>query len=434
MVTGEIGKVSVMLAGPNGDVVFHAMQPPLLLDERFAIRAMATRFEDLEHTLVQMRPEALILHADIAAGPDPLVQVLGRMQVWNGIAVLVISPAWREFMGALESAAPVRSVFIEPVNWGEVARAAYNGALTERAKVAAAAPLQQAYMSRPGGAITGTRVVAFLSSCSGAGRSTIAENLGYELAVRGGVKTLLGSFDLPPAAVPHLRLRYQPSAQEYFDSPRAGLAPCIQGREGLDVIVAPEDTAAYLKAAHESQTDMNAAGSVYALVMATWANNYAAVLLDLPSDEGVWALHPLAAANTVVIVARPTLADMAAARHTLLLLLERLADKHRVPREAVYLVLNQVGEKSSMTPHAWHQDLAATVPWAPPIAAVIAHDPGVLTAQDRQVPPVTCVDPFARGIRQLAAALFPGMNLAVEKQRPRTVFRLPGIKVRVGGE
>jgi MinD-like ATPase involved in chromosome partitioning or flagellar assembly len=434
MVTGEVAKVSVMLAGAGGEIVFKAMQPPLLQDERFAIRAMATCFEDLEHTISAMRPEALILHAEIAPGPDPLVQILGKMQVWNGVAVVVIRPAWREFMGVLEAVATVRGVYIEPVNWGEIAKAAYNAALTERAKVASAAPLQHAYLTRAGGAITGTRVIAFLSACSGAGRSTVAENLGYELAVRGGVKTLLASFDQPPAAVPHLRLRYQPSAQEYFDAPRGGLGPCLQDREGLAVVVAPEDSAAYLKAGSQSEKDMNAAGSVYGLVMTTWSHNYAAVLLDLPGDEGAWTLHPLAAANTVVIVARPTLADMAAARHTLLLLLERLADRHRVPREAIHLVLNQVSEKSSMTAHAWHQDLAATVPWAPPIAAAIPFDPAVTTAQDRQVPPVTCVDAFSRGIRQLATTLFPGVGGAMQKPRPRTVFRLPGIRVRVSGE
>jgi Flp pilus assembly CpaE family ATPase len=325
-------------------------------------------------------------------------------------------------------------VYLEPVNLPEIARVAYGAALTERAKVAAAAPLQQAYLSRTSGAITGTRVVAFLSACPGAGRSTVAENLAYEMAVRSGAKTLLASFDLPPSAVPHLRLRYQPSAQEYFDRPADGVAACIQEREGLEVLVAPEDSSEYMKAAKAAEGEINAPGSIYSLVMATWARSYAAVLLDLPAEEGAWTLHPLAAANSVVIVARPTLADMAATRHTLLLLLERLAGKHRVPREAIYLVLNQVSEKSTMTPHAWHQDLAATVSWAPPIAAVIPHDPAVLFAQDRQVPPVTSVEPFARGIRMLLSALFPGVGVAEEKVRRRAVFRMPGIKVRIAGE
>ncbi len=53
-------------------------------------------------------------------------------------------------------------------------------------------------------------------------------------------------------------------------------------------------------------------------------------------------MQGIAAANTAVIVARCTLADMTATRHTLVLLLERLIGEHRIPREAIYLVLNQV--------------------------------------------------------------------------------------------
>lgn len=430
----ELPKVGVMLAGPSSDVVFHSMQPPLLQDEHFAIRTAATSFEELQTKIVQMRPEVLIVQADIAPGPDPLIEVLAKMQVWNGVAIIILRPAWREFSGALEKVATTRGVYFEPVNWAEMAHAAFGAAITQRAKLAAAAPLQQAYFSRAGSAITGTRLVAFLSACSGAGRSTVAENLAYELAVRCGVKTLLASFDCPPAAVPHLKLHYEPCAEEFFARPSEGIGSCLQQREGLEVLVAPENTKDYMRNASLSENEMNASGSIYSLVMATWTRNHAAVLLDLPGEEGAWTLQPLGAANSVVIVARPTLADMAAVRHTLLLLFERLADKHRVPRDAMYLVLNQVSERSTMTPHAWHQELAATAPWAPPIAAVIPFDPGVTLAQDREVPPVTCVEGFAQGIRMLQSALFPGSALEAEQERRRTVFHVPGIRVRIGKE
>jgi len=428
----DLPKVGVMLAGPGGDVVLNSMQPPFLLDARFAVRALATSFEELQVKLLQMRPEVLVIQADVAPGPDPLIEVLSRMQVWNGVAIAILCPAWREFRGALEKVASTGRVFLDPVNWAEMAHAAYDAAINQRARLAAAAPLQQAYFSRAAGAITGTRVVAFLSACSGAGRSTVAENLAYELAVRCNAKTLLASFDLPPSAVSHLKLHYEPSAQAFLAEAVGGLEECLQMRDGLEVLVAPEKTPEYLKAARISDDDSGAPNSIYSLVMATWTRNCAAILLDLPSGEEPWTTQPLSAANSIVLVARPTLADMAATTHTLLLLLERLPSKLRAPREAMYLVLNQVSEKSGMTAHGWHENLSRAVPWAPPIAAVIPFDPGVVAAQDRQVPPVTCVDGFARGIRMLVNALFPGLAQEAVKERRRTVFHMPGIRVRIG--
>ena len=112
--------------------------------------------------------------------------------------------------------------------------------------------------------------------------------------------------------------------------------------------------------------------------------------------------------------------------------MQALTRNLRVPREAIYLVLNQVSEKSGMTPHGWHDNLSRTVPWAPPVAAVIPFDAEVATAQDRQVPPVTCANRFAGGIRMLVNALFPGLVRDAEVERRSTVFRMPGIRVRIG--
>src|SRR4030067_537170 len=114
---------------------------------------------------------------------------------------------------------------------------------------------------------------------------------------------------------------------------RAGavLAPSIQSREGLDVIVSPENSVDYQKAAVFSTSDRSDPASIYSLVMTSWTRNYAAVLLDLPVGEQPWSLQGISAGNTAVIVSRCTLADMTAARHSLVLLLERLIRQHRTP-------------------------------------------------------------------------------------------------------
>ena len=120
------------------------------------------------------------------------------------------------------------------------------------------------------------------------------------------VRSLLMSFDLPPAAVPHFKLRYVPNAMEYFARPGDGFGASIQTREGMDLILAPENSVDYQKAAEYSTAHKAEPDSIYSLVMASWTRNYAAVLLDLPAGEQPWSMQGIAAANTAVIVTRCT--------------------------------------------------------------------------------------------------------------------------------
>ena len=401
-------KVTVMLAGPGHETVFYQMQPPFLSDARFVVSAHATQWNTFEQNLVQMRPDLVVVQVEIAPGPDALLQVLAEIHMWHGVAILVLSPAVRDMRGKFEKADVVRGVYIAPVNWGEIAQSGYGATITARAQLAATAPLQQAYLSRTQGPFRGTRVVAFVSATGGTGRSTIAEALAYELSVRLNVRSLLMSFDLPPAVAPHFKLRYVPNAMEFFARPGDGFAASLQNREGLDVLLAPENSIDYQKAAEYSADHKSEPQSIYSLVMASWTRNYGAVLLDLPAGEQPWSLQGLTAANTAVIVARSTIADMTATRHTLILLLERLVGEHRIPRELIYLVLNQVSEKGMLTPSSFHSELAAGYGWAPPVAAVIPYLPAIPQVQDEMIPAVTRVDALAKAIRNLAEALFPG--------------------------
>lgn len=410
-------KVTVMLAGPGHELVFYQMQPPFLSDARFVISTHATQWSSFEQNLSQMRPDLVVVQVEVAPGPEALVQVLAEIQVWRGVAILILPPAIRELRSQFENATIVRGVYIAPVNWGEVAQAGYAAVITERAKAAATAPMQQAYLSRAAGAIVGTRVVAFVSATGGTGRSTIAESLAYELSVRMNVRSLLMSFDLPPAAAPHFNIRYVPSALEYFARPGDGFGASIQSREGMDVLLAPENSVDYQKAADYSISHKAEVDSIYSLVMASWTRNYAAVLLDLPAGEQPWSIQGIAAANTAVIVTRCTLADMTATRHTLILLLERLVGEHRIPREAICLVLNQVSDNSLISVRGYYDELLNGYGWAPPVVAVIPYAPAIIHAQDRQVPAVTRVEDLAKGVRSLAEYLFPGVVTELQDNR-----------------
>lgn len=426
-------KVSVLLAGAGHELVYYQMQPPLLSDARFIVAGHATQWQVLETNLNDLHPELLIVQTDIAPDPEAMKRLLQRLSAWQGVAIVVLPLAHRDLRGAYESLNTVRGVFVAPVNWTEIGQAAYGAAMTARANLSQAAPMQQAVtgpaIGGPAAFITGTKRIAVLSHAGGTGCSTVAENLAYELAARLSIKTLLISMGLPPSAPPHLRLRYLPNLTEYFDRPgKASFQAALQRRENLEVLVAPESSVEYMKILENSSRSIGE-GSINGMLIDSEDGRYAAIVMDVPSTEDLWMAHSIIYANYALIVARPTLADLAATRHTLNLLLSGLKSEKRLARESIYLVLNQFTDRSGFTARSFQDELAGTVGWAPPIVAVIPNDLAVTQAQDQGIPPVTRVDSFARGIRSLIGVLFPNVGtLETTTSNNRSAFRLPKIR------
>jgi Flp pilus assembly CpaE family ATPase len=429
----QTNKVSVLLAGAGHELVYYQMQPPLLSDARFIVAGHATQWQVLENNVNDLHPELLIVQTDIAPDPEAMKRLLQRHSAWNGVAVVVLPLGQKDLRGAYEGLSMVRGVFIAPVNWTEIAQAGYGAAMTARANMSQAAPMHQTVAGPVVGGsaafITGTKRIAVLSHAGGTGCSTVAENLAYELAARLSIKTLLVSMGLPPSAPPHLRLRYLPNLTEYFDRPgKASFQAALQRRENLEVLVAPEASVEYMKIL-ESSNRGTGEGSINGMLIDSEDGRYAAIVMDVSSSEDLWMAHSIIFANYALIVARPTLADLAATRHTLNLLLSGLKSEKRLARESIYLVLNQFTDRSGFTARSFQDELAGTVGWAPPIAAVIPYDLAITQAQDQGIPPVTRVDGFARGIRSLIGVLFPNVgSLESNNSGQRGVLRLPKIR------
>ncbi|KKM08591.1 hypothetical protein SY88_23230 [Clostridiales bacterium PH28_bin88] len=429
----QTNKVSVLLAGAGHELVYYQMQPPLLSDARFIVAGHATQWQVLENNVNDLHPELLIVQTDIAPDPEAMKRLLQRLSAWNGVAVVVLPLGQKDLRGAYEGLNMVRGVFIAPVNWTEIAQAGYGAAMTARANMSQTAPMQQSVAGPVVGGsaafITGTKRIAVISHAGGTGCSTVAENLAYELAARLSIKTLLVSMGLPPSAPPHLRLRYLPNLTEYFDRPgKASFQAALQRRENLEVLVAPEASVEYMKIL-ESSNRGTGEGSINGMLIDSEDGRYAAIVMDVPSSEDLWMAHSIIFANYALIVARPTLADLAATRHTLNLLLSGLKSEKRLARESIYLVLNQFTDRSGFTARSFQDELAGTVGWAPPIAAVIPYDLAITQAQDQGIPPVTRVDGFARGIRSLIGVLFPNVgSLESNNSGQRSVLRLPKIR------
>jgi hypothetical protein len=90
--------------------VFRQMQAPFLADARFSISSIATQWAIFEQNLVQMRPALVVLQVDIAPGTEVLIQRLAEMQVWQGVAILVLPQALRDLRATYEKSSVVRGV------------------------------------------------------------------------------------------------------------------------------------------------------------------------------------------------------------------------------------------------------------------------------------------------------------------------------------
>lgn len=433
-------KVTVLLAGPGHDAVFYQMQPTFLSDARFTVAAHATQWNMFEQNLLQMHPDLVVVQAEIAPDPRDLIQGLSKMQAWNGVAIVIVPTALRDMVGIYQAAeGVVRGAYVAPVNWVEIAQNGYSAVMTERARLITAAPMQH-NLSSPAGvysnsyqpSVTGTKRIAIVSHAGGAGCSTIAENLSYQLATKLDVKTLLLSLGLPAVAATHLKFTVEPSLAEYMDRPgRSTLTAITRSTEGLELLFAPSTSSAYLKMDALSNQDARNPASIYSMLLDCEDGKRAAIVMDLPAFECAWMLQPLVFANTVLVVARPTLADCSAVRHTLNLLSRGLKEENRKPRESIYLVLNQASERNTTTPRGFQEELAQVLGWAPPIAAIIPFDPAVQQAQEQRVPVINRADGFSKGIESLINTLFPRLSGTSYKSSSsnRSILRLPRIRL-----
>lgn len=412
----EQPKVKTMLASESTDFIFQQMIPAFSADTRFSIASETCYWVDFEKTLETTKPNLLVVSANISPNPDQLIKSLARLQQWNGVAIILIQPIDANLKPILEQVGTVRGVYTLPVNFGEVAQEGYSAVITERTKGIAQNPLQSAMGMRTATTITGTRTIAFISASGGVGRSTIAENFSYEFA-RTGAKTLLMSFDLPSPAPMHLNVRTTPNAGEFFASPKEGFDSCIQKCGDLHVIVSPDNSVDYARyATNEGEN------SIYGLVHASWNKQYAAIVMDLPNGEGNWMTQPLIAANTAVIVARPTLSDLYRVAHLMNLLTEKMNRNVQIPKDSIYLVVNQFTPKATFSPDQMQDELIKNTGWTPKLAGTIAYNENIPLIQDTRDLPVMKDDDFRKGISSIIHTLYPTIGLNNNSPKSGSLF------------
>ncbi|MBA4380614.1 MAG: hypothetical protein C0393_08075 [Anaerolinea sp.] len=400
-------------------------------DDRFALGTVQNDWRIFTEVVAKSEPDVVLIYGDATPGPDALVNFLSRLK--RAVAIVLLPPSQAQFQGRIESAHTVRKVYILPVAAAEVLNFAYNAIQTEIAKTHSAAPLQQVYASagsgRAAAAAVGIRVVGLVSAQGGVGKTTLAEALGFELAAHRNFKTLLASFDLPPVAAEHFpNLKFAVNASEFFARPEDGFHNSIQTTaDGLEVLLAPSASVAYAQAA--AVEDPYARNSIRSLVTQAFTRHYAAVLLDLPVGEGAWTLQPLLTANTVLILSRPTVDGIRATAHVVDLLTKQITGQHRIPKEAIYVVLNQMTSKSSLTATSFVKEGSAHAGWFPPVLAVVDYDPAIPQAQDNQRPVNNASETLSKAAIAIADAFYGGER----STKPAHKKQFGGIKFTVKG-
>ncbi|MBI9045824.1 MAG: AAA family ATPase [Anaerolineaceae bacterium] len=390
--------IKVLLAGPS-DRVGH-WSSFLQTDSRFKVSTFATDHNDLMHKL-SYNPEVILLDATMYAGPSSLVEALTQIQC----AVYVVVPGSTNDVGkeAINQITAVKGIFIDDVNMTDLTTRIMNDIGTLRKQAPA---LEQAAWATKGIELGGLRVVTVWSRQGGTGKSTIAAALAED-AARRGYRTLLIGLSAPDVTLPVIfNLKTNKNIGEWIAHPSTEvLRQSVQNVGGglLDVLVGLPD----MSQEKNLRLDPKAENSISSLCQTASHAGYAVVIMDVSAD--LVYPHAIAASNTWVVPAIPTLDHAMSTAESYRMVMDKLAGQHRVGAGNIYLVLNKT-LNGCLSPDEFHDGAShfahsMGVTTFPPVATTIPWDQEIPISTNARRSPLT-VKEMARPIHIIGDSLF----------------------------
>lgn len=393
--TPDSSVVVVLLGGPPERVT--EWYSAFMSDNRFRVASLST---DADSFLMQLagNPEVVLVDATLFSGPPPLIEALTKVSGTAYVILPTMDEAQRQAVAAVPSVKGVYSA--DNFNLPAVITQIHANALARR-QMAPSVGDWGGQKREAAAATTGLRILTVWNQCGGSGKTTVATNLAYESARR-GIRTLFIGLGAPDIAPLLLGLNASPNITMWRANPVPQvLKQSLQKTGDLDVLAGFPDVLA------ESQiltSSPDAENSLTKLVMMAAYEGYACIILDAPHSQ-VAALA-LAASNTLILVARPTLADAWCTVEAWRTLQERMAGKHRIAAQNVMVVLNRC-RSGSMTASEWHGDASRV--WQrpfPAVGAIFPEDYEVERAQEQGKLPLLHVDSFSKPLVAVANSLF----------------------------
>jgi arsenite-transporting ATPase len=391
----ESSVVVVLLGGPPERVT--VWYSAFMADSRFRVASLAT---DADSFLMQLagNPEVVLVDAALFSGPPPLIEALTKVSGTAYVTMPTPDEAQRQAVAAVPSVKGVYSA--DNFNLPAVITQIHANALARR-QMGPSVGDWGAQKREAAATTTGLRIITVWNQCGGSGKTTVATNLAYESARR-GIRTLFIGLGAPDIAPLLLGLNASPNITMWRANPNPQtLKQSLQKTGDLDLLAGFPDVLA------ESQiltSPPDSENSLAKLVMTAAYEGYACIVLDAPHSQA--AALALAASNTLVLVARPTLADAWCTVEAWRTLQERMAGKHRIAAQNVMVVLNRC-RSGSMTASEWHGDASRV--WQrpfPAVGAVFPEDYEVERAQEQGKLPLLQVDSFAKPLIATANSLF----------------------------
>jgi MinD-like ATPase involved in chromosome partitioning or flagellar assembly len=273
----------------------------------------------------------------------------------------------------------------------------------------------------------GWRSIAVWSPQGGVGKSTIALALALEATQRHlpTLLVVLSAPDMTPLILDGINPA--PNILNWRANPTVeGLKAAIQVHKqtGLHILTGFSDPVSL--GDYDAQ---NGPASLQNLTMRAAQAGYGLVLLDISAPE--IAPSALAAATTLVLVARPDLPGVKSALEGLRLVKDVMAGQHAISAGAIYLVINRVRGTTYTPAEVVEQGKKVRADF-PPLAASIADDPNVELATKNYQPALFNSDPLRTAVRTLGNLLFPAaLSAAPGPAKPAKVIKLGPIRLRL---